>query len=390
MQSIEKVEQHFLENEKDTVEVGVHRAGLQLRRHGQNTGMAFVKLKDWDERKRPETAASTRSPAARWRASARSRTRMVFAFAPPPMPELGNASGFDFYLKDNAGLGPRGAGRGAQPVARHGGAEQAARQRAPERPGRHAAVPHRHRHGKGRRARPVDRRRSTARCQRPGAGSTSTTSSTAAASSACTCRPTRRSAWSPEDFNHWYVRNDARRDGAVLGVRHLALGLRLAAPRALQRRAGVQIHGEAAPGVSSGEAMAEIEALVAKLPAGFGIEWTGVVVPGARRRARRRRCSTRCRCWSCSCASRRCTRAGRSRPRCCWWRRWASSARCSPPRCAAWSATSTSRSAMLTTVGLSSKNAILIVEFAKANLRERHGADRGDACRRCAIACARS
>ena len=46
--------------------------------------------------------------------------------------------------------------------------------------------------------------------------------------------------------------------------------------------------------------------------------------------------------------------------------------------------------AMLTTVGLSSKNAILIVEFAKENLDEGHGADRGDACRPCAIACVRS
>ncbi len=55
----------------------------------------------------------------------------------------------------------------------------------------------------------------------------------------------------------------------------------------LERYNGVpamNINGEAAPGVSSGDAMAEVERLVAQLPPGFGLEWTGAVVPGARSR----------------------------------------------------------------------------------------------------------
>ena len=57
----------------------------------------------------------------------------------------------------------------------------------------------------------------------------------------------------------------------------------------------VDINGEAAPGVSSGDAMQEIEELVAQLPPGFRIDWTGAVVPGARRRRADADRSTRCR-----------------------------------------------------------------------------------------------
>jgi multidrug efflux pump len=79
----------------------------------------------------------------------------------------------------------------------------------------------------------------------------------------------------PEDFEKWSVRNAS---GAMVPFRAFAsTRWDFGSPR-LERYNGVsamQINGEAAPGVSSGDAMAELEKLVAKLPAGVGLEWTG-------------------------------------------------------------------------------------------------------------------
>src|SRR5690606_6033458 len=80
----------------------------------------------------------------------------------------------------------------------------------------------------------------------------------------------------PEDFNHWSVRNA---DGKMVPFSAFA-GTRweYGSPR-LERYTGfaaLQINGEAAAGVSSGEAMAEVERLVSALPAGVGLEWTGL------------------------------------------------------------------------------------------------------------------
>jgi multidrug efflux pump len=79
----------------------------------------------------------------------------------------------------------------------------------------------------------------------------------------------------PEDFNRWYVRNSS---GGMVPVSAFASShWEYGSPR-LQRFNGapaVEINGDAAPGVSSGTAMKEIERLVQQLPAGFGVQWTG-------------------------------------------------------------------------------------------------------------------
>jgi multidrug efflux pump len=79
----------------------------------------------------------------------------------------------------------------------------------------------------------------------------------------------------PEDFNQWFVRNN---QGQMVPFSAFAnLRWDYGSPR-LERYNGVsavQINGEGAPGVSSGDAMIEVERLVAQLPAGFALEWTG-------------------------------------------------------------------------------------------------------------------
>ena len=100
----DEVEQYFLEQEKETVESCMTVAGMSFSGRGQNNGMLFAKLKDWDIRNRPDL----RVKAIAGRAMAKFSTihnAMVFAFPPPPVVELGNASGFDFQLVDRGGVG---------------------------------------------------------------------------------------------------------------------------------------------------------------------------------------------------------------------------------------------------------------------------------------------
>ncbi len=101
---LEQVERYFLEDEKDAVDSLMGVLGFSFAGNGQNMGMAFVRLKDWNQRQDPSLkvdAVSRRAMAA----FSKIRNAQVFAFAPPAIIELGNATGFDFQLQDKAGLG---------------------------------------------------------------------------------------------------------------------------------------------------------------------------------------------------------------------------------------------------------------------------------------------
>ena len=199
------------------------------------------------------------------------------------MPELGTPAGFDFFLKDNAGLGHEALHRGAQPVPRRGRAEQAAGQRAPERPGRHAAVPHRHRHGEGRRAGPVDRRHQRDAVDRLGRPVHRRLHRPRPRQARLSCRPMRRSAWCPEDFK-LLVGAQRRRARWCRSRPSRSSRWDYGSPR-LERYNGVpamEIQGEARAGRELGRRDGRSRAAGRRsCRAGFGIEWTGAVLPGA-------------------------------------------------------------------------------------------------------------
>ncbi|HNX35500.1 MAG TPA: efflux RND transporter permease subunit [Kiritimatiellia bacterium] len=102
-----KVRGYFLEEEKDAVESCMTTAGQNQSGRGQNIGMGFIKLKDWKLRTRPEQKADAVVNRA-IRAFSKIRTAMVYVFAPPAVLELGNAKGVDFQLQDRRGLGHTG------------------------------------------------------------------------------------------------------------------------------------------------------------------------------------------------------------------------------------------------------------------------------------------
>ncbi len=89
----EEVQRYFLENEKEAVESYTTIAGYGFSGRAQNNAMAFVRLKDWKLRNRPDLrvkAVAGRAMAA----FSKIRNAMVFAFPPPSVLELGNAEGF--------------------------------------------------------------------------------------------------------------------------------------------------------------------------------------------------------------------------------------------------------------------------------------------------------
>ncbi len=79
-------------------------AGFSFAGSGQNSGMAFIKLKDWKERNTPDRSANAIIGRAMGYLFS-IKEAQVFAFNLPPIPELGTATGFDFFLQDRAGVG---------------------------------------------------------------------------------------------------------------------------------------------------------------------------------------------------------------------------------------------------------------------------------------------
>jgi multidrug efflux pump len=272
--STERVERHFIEEETGAVESVFAVQGFGFGGSGQNTAMVFVRLRDWAERESPELSAGAVAGRAMG-ALSQIKDAFAFAFVPPPMPELGRAAGFAFFLKDNAGQGHAAlvaardqllaaAAQSPRLVSvRHNGLQDAPQLRVEVDPARAAA-------------------------HRLAIADVNATLATAWGGQYVDDFIDRGRVkrvylqadapfrMVPEDFSRWSVRNA---DGEMVPFDAFARSSwDFGSPR-LERYNGVpavEINGEAAPGVSSGEAMAEVERLVGQLPAGFGLEWTGL------------------------------------------------------------------------------------------------------------------
>ena len=99
----EEVKEYFLAHEPDAVTSCLTIAGVGFAGRGQNNAMVFVKLKDWELRKRKDLRAQAVAGRAMG-AFSQMNDAMVFAFLPPSVAELGNATGVDFQLVDRGGL----------------------------------------------------------------------------------------------------------------------------------------------------------------------------------------------------------------------------------------------------------------------------------------------
>jgi multidrug efflux pump len=274
LQVLAKMEDYFLNEEGANVKSLFTVAGFSFSGTGQNSGIGFVRLRDWSERPGKENSAAgivqrASKEFASWPEA------QAFAFAPPAIRELGNASGFNLFIQDRTGLG-----RDALIDARNNMIAEAAKNPilTGVRPNATADTPQY--------KLDIDNAKAGA-----------------LGVSVAEISDTLTSAWGgsfindfldrgrvkrvymqadapyrmlPEDLNRFYVRNN---QGEMVPFSNFATAdWALGSPR-LERYNGlpaVEIQGQAAPGMSSGDAMDAMQAIADQLPEGMGIEWTGL------------------------------------------------------------------------------------------------------------------
>ncbi|HYE70074.1 MAG TPA: efflux RND transporter permease subunit, partial [Aquabacterium sp.] len=268
---MEQVEAYILKQPEVQSMVGV--LGFSFSGQGQNAALAFVTLKDWDEREGEGQSAQALAQRA-FGALSGIRDAFIFPLSPPPIPELGTASGFTFRLQDRGGAGPE-----ALLAARNQllGLASQSKLLAQVRPDGLEDAPQLQ----------VDIDRDKASALGVSFDAINATLSTALGSSYVNDFPNRGrlqrvvvqadapARMQPDDLLRLNVVNN---QGKVVPLS--AFASTRWAPGAMQtvRYNGypaMRISGMAAPGQSSGAAMAEMERLAAQLPAGFGYEWTG-------------------------------------------------------------------------------------------------------------------
>ncbi len=274
IQVIRQLEEHFLKKEAKSVDAIITVAGFSFAGRGQNMGLAFVKLKDWKLR----NSRDLKAPAVAGRAMmafSQIRDGLAFAFSPPAVVELGQANGFDFQLQDRAGLG-------------HDRLMEARNQllgMAMKNPKLVAVRPN------GQDDSPqfkLDIDDVRAGALGVSLADVNNVLATAWGSAYVNdfiqngrvkkvyLQADAKYRMLPEDINTWYVSN---KNGEMVPFSAFSTARwQYGSPR-LERYNGipsVEIMGQAAPGVSTGEAMSEMERMAAQLPAGIGYEWTGL------------------------------------------------------------------------------------------------------------------
>jgi multidrug efflux pump len=271
---IRQMEKHFLEDEKQTVKGVITVAGFSFAGRGQNMGLAFVKLKDWSERRSPELKAQAVAGRA-MQAFSKFRDGLAFAFAPPAVIELGLANGFDLQLQDRGGIGHE------QLMA----ARNQLLGMAAQNPKLVAVRPN------GQNDSPefkLDIDDVRAGAQGLSIAEVNNALSAAWGSTYVNdfiqdgrvkkvyLQADPKARMLPEDIGRWYVRND--RGEMVPFSAFSTARWQYSSPR-LERYNGipsVEVLGQAAPGISTGEAMTEVEKLADQLPPGIGYEWTAI------------------------------------------------------------------------------------------------------------------
>ncbi|MCQ4159369.1 efflux RND transporter permease subunit [Roseomonas sp. GC11] len=272
--ALDDLRAYLLRDEGAAVQSVFTIAGFSFSGRGQNAGMAFVSLKHWDERKNPALAVQAVAGRVMGR-FAGYRDAMVFSFAPPAIPELGNATGFDFQLQ-----APGGLSHEQLLAARNQMLGMAAQSPVlmAVRPNNMDDEPQYHLE--------VDWERASA------LGLTiSDVTATINAALGSTyvndfldrgrvkrvyMQGVASARMQPEDLGKWYVRNSS---GDMVPFSAFATARwGYGAPK-LDRYNGIpamNILGQAAPGRSTGEAMAEMERIFSTLPPGFTYAWNGL------------------------------------------------------------------------------------------------------------------
>jgi multidrug efflux pump len=270
LEVIKQVEDYYLK--QPGVEHVVAVAGFSFSGNGQNAGLAFTPLKDWSLRDATQSAGAIAAQA--FGAFSQIRDAIVFPINPPPIPELGNSTGFTFRLQDRGGKG-----HDALIAARNQLLGMAAQSKVLQgvRPEGLEDTPQLQ----------LDIDRDKANALGVSFADINVTLSSALGSAYLNdfsnqgrqqrviMQADAPQRLQPDDLLKLYARNAK---GNMVPFSAFVSSHWIVGPVQLIRYNGypaVKISGNAAPGRSTGEAMDEMEKLTAQLPDGFGFEWTG-------------------------------------------------------------------------------------------------------------------
>lgn len=269
---MQQVEGFILQQPEVQSMVGV--LGFSFSGQGQNAALAFVTLKDWSERKGPGSSAQALAGRT-FGALMGIRDAFIFPLSPPSIPELGSSSGFSFRLQDRAGLGHE-----ALLAARNQLLGMAAQSKivTQVRPDGLEDAPQLQ----------LDIDRDKAQALGVGFDAINSVISTALGSSYVNDFPNAGrlqrvvvqadapARMQPEDLLKLNVLNSRGQSvplSAFASTRWIQGAMQTVRYNGYS---AMRLSGSAAPGYSTGAAMAEMERLAAQLPAGFGYEWTGL------------------------------------------------------------------------------------------------------------------
>jgi hydrophobe/amphiphile efflux-1 (HAE1) family protein len=268
------VGRHFQEKEKEAVESCMMITGVGFSGRVQANGLVFIKLRDWKLRNRSDLRAKAVAERAS-KAFSQIRNALVFAFPPPSVIELGNATGFDFQLLDRGGVGHEKLMEARNQLL---GMASKDKRLTKVRPNGMEDVPE---------------YRVDVDWEKAGALGVPITSIHDTISGAFGSAYVNNFIQGgrvkrvflqadapyrmlPKDIEKLYVRNTA---GKMVPFSSFASSHWTSGSPRLERFNGfpsMNIWGEPAPGKSSGDAMQAMEEIVTKLPPGIGFEWTGL------------------------------------------------------------------------------------------------------------------
>ncbi|MEA9391564.1 efflux RND transporter permease subunit [Acerihabitans sp. TG2] len=268
-----QVKDYLINKESATVQSVFTANGFSFAGRGQNVGMAFVRLKDWSERRREDTVQALAGRAMQYFANVKSAK--IYALVPPSVMELGNATGFDFFLQDINGQGHEAlmaARNQFLQLASQDTRLTAVRPNGMEDEPEYQLI--------------IDDER--ARALGLSLEDINDTLSAAWGSSYINqflyqgrvkkvyIQGRASSRVTPEDMKQWYFRNSSNQmvPFSAFGSGKWVYG----SPR-MERFNGVssvEIMGSPSPGYSSGDATKAVMEIAAKLPPGFEVKWHGL------------------------------------------------------------------------------------------------------------------
>lgn len=271
---LDEVSNYLLKDEAAMVEATFMVNGINNAGRGQSQGQLFVRLKDWSERNSPDLSVRALSERIVKR-YASYKDAVVFPVSPPPIRGLGVAAGFDFELEDRGGLGHDALARARDQLLALAKQDpdlaQVRFNGQQDNPTFKVNIDREKAAALGVSISDVDQTFSTSW----GSRYVNNFLDTDGRIKKVYVQADAPYRMNPGDTNLLYVRNSG---GTMVPFSAFATSAWTFGPPVLQRYNGVEameIQGQAAPGKSSGQAMLAMERLAKQLPPGIGFEWTG-------------------------------------------------------------------------------------------------------------------